>query len=65
MVGARVFMCGKDLITAFKTPRMCCEARGRLFKCQRRSRKQLLPLSWHCEFGASPFMCGIDVIKPF
>ena len=33
-------MRSKNLITPFSPSRRCCEARGSLFKCHRRSRKQ-------------------------
>ena len=42
-----------------------CEARAGLFKCQRRSRKLVSPLCWHCEVGVSLFLCGKDFTKPF
>ena len=58
-------MHGTDLTKPFSPPRMCCEARGGLFKFQSRSRKQFSPLSWHCEDGASLFMCGKYLTKPF
>ena len=55
----------KGLITPFPPPRKCCEARGGMFKCHRKSRKQFSPVWKHCEFGASVFMSGKDLIKPF
>ena len=52
-----LFMCGKDMITAFEHPIGHCEARTGLFKWKRRSRKQFLPLWKPCEVGVSLFMC--------
>ena len=65
MVGASLFMCGKDLITPFYPPRRYSAARAGLFKCQGRSRKQFSQLSRPCEVGASMFMCGKDLITRF
>ena len=62
---ASLFMCGKDLITAFQPPSRCCEARAGLFMCRRRSRKQFSPLWRPCDVGAALFMCGKDLITAF
>ena len=58
---ASLFMCGKDLIAAFK-PRGCTV---KLVKCKRRSRKHFSSLWRPCEVGESLFMCGKDLKKLF
>ena len=37
----------------------------RIFKCQRKLRKQFSTLWWPFEVGASLFMCVKDLITPF
>ena len=64
-VGATLFMCGKDLITAFSPPRRCCEARVGLFKCQSKSIKRFSTLWRPREVGTSLFMCGKDLKSRF
>ena len=55
--------CLCETVTPFETPRRCCDERGGLFKCQRRSREQRSPLWRPCEVVASLFMCGKDLTK--
>ena len=55
----------KCLITPFSPQRKCCEARGGLFKCHRKSREQFSPVWKHCEVGASLFMCWKELITAF
>ena len=53
------------LCAPFYPPRGYGDARGGLFQCQGRSRKQFSPLWKSCEARACLFMCGKDLAKPF